>query len=209
MTGSPKILEKTFPHIYHCGDLSVRAASWESQDELAECYLRMKRENLLHIYFQQGEPSLVHFLELLLKPGSLTCICQCTGLDIQGLGHCTTPIKMGGNHSKADVSMMFFRRTHPDTTLTLAQMMIEMTFSIFTPPVTTLCGCTPVKNRPACKFVDRMGFKRLSEPLDDYTTWHGEPCACYMSVMTRKRWAEVSMFAENAKQSQSHDLIGI
>lgn len=182
--------------VWRTDNLCIRALSITDQDTLAEIYLRLKREGLLPILFHEGVPDLAGFLSAYLKPHSLTMLCftESPHVDICGMGHVTPPWFIGKDLARAETSMVFFDKwQRRDVTVPMAHLMCEYAFET-TPSVQALFGTTPVPNKAAVRFITAAGFVRSTEPVPHYSTWQGQRCACYISWLTRERWAEIRPF---------------
>lgn len=189
------ILNKESPDLYSSGDLFVQRVGDgpEGQDAMASAYLRMKAEGLLPWYYYENQPSLADFMATVLNPKALTMICISRLLsDVCGFGVVSQPHSIAeGKYEKAECSMVFFRkRQKPDLTIPFAHIMIEMAFDR-NEKLAVMCGCTPEKNRAALRYIAAVGFKKSTEPVENYASWRGELCGCFTSWMTRERWGQV------------------
>jgi|SRR5579872_1743823 len=163
-------------------------------DVLAEFYLRMKDERLLHWLYYQTVPTLGEFLsshrrtDLVYLAGYASKILDCSEPELCGMCWAESIQRLPGL-SKAQVGMAYFREyQRDDTALELARMSVDFAFD--TVRLDVLLGTTPVKNRAACIFTERVGFQRIGI-APDYVSFWGERSAAVLSVLTKDHWGKI------------------
>lgn len=164
------------------------------EDLLGYFYLKLKEERMLDWLYYQKVPSLSEFLAFHRRT-DMVYLCGFTSKildnqpvgepELSGMGWVDCIQRLPGL-AKGQVSMAFLRRFQQDeTALELAKMMIDFAFD--TVGLDTVLGTTPVRNRAACIFTERVGFQKIGV-AQDYVSFWGEKSAALLSVMTKDRW---------------------
>jgi hypothetical protein len=165
---------------------------------LASIYLRLWSDNQLGYFWHSGNISTVsEFLASCKAPDTVVYVGlwgerDGDHMDVAGLGFAQQCRRVGIVKDEpafiAEVSMAFTRQVQAkggDLTRELAELMIEDGFQNC--GFVALFGTTPVKNPAAIRFIDKMGFERIGV-APSFANWHGEPCDCVLSVMTKAKW---------------------
>lgn len=182
--------------LYRVGNLIV--APNPPQDFIAGFYLKMKAEGSLEVFCYEKVPVLSDFLFHFVKPGvlSLGAFLQRESgeTELAGMGRVGVPVSIAdGKYTKAEIDIGFLkpfqRRRY---TIPFAQTMLEWVFDRTT--IDGLYGTTPEPNSAMIRFIDALGFKRIKEPVENFSVCQGEPCGVYISWLTKDRWRAVSPF---------------
>ena len=194
-------IERLPGQVYRKGNLIV--APKPSDEMLAWAYMRLKREELLDRVFHEGCPSLTWCLEWFTQPNTavLGCFKQVDGrAEMRGLGWLNSFTVLHGKSDwrKAELGEAFFRGVGMHETEQFGRLMLTWAFDELKMDV--LFGSTPEPNRAAVLFARRMGFKMIGV-ADGYGLWNGEPCGCWISVLTRQRFEELN--GEEARDGRS------
>jgi hypothetical protein len=155
-----------------------------SDEILAHAYLRFRADGLLDTIFTEGPPTLTWFLETYGKMHVLAAFC---GKKLAGLGWINQLQDMGPAGIKGDCGMAFFPEASLKQKLVLGRQMIDWAFE--TLGLVGLFGTTPAPNRRALAYSRLLGFK-LHGPIPNLSAWEGNPCAVYISAMTRTEWEQ-------------------
>jgi hypothetical protein len=176
------------------GNLVVQPSA--SDVILAHAYLRFRADGQLEQIFSEGIPSLTWFLQHYGQAQVLSCfIEESSRMDLVGLGWLNTLTEAGPQNRKADCGMAFFRGVRHEKMM-FGQMMLEWAFE--DAGLSVLYGTTPAPHRRALMFSQMLGFKLIG-PLPEYTLWEGQPCAAWISCLTKEQWQSSARRTEKNK----------
>lgn len=173
-----------------------------SDELLAAAYLRMQAERHLETVFHDGPIGLIDFVQWgqrnLVVPGFARADDQS---DFAGLGWVVGTKKLGDpvdgvTPLVGEVGMVFFHEFQKfDIPARLAAQMLDIAFGTILNPrygaarYLALYGTTPVKNRTAKIFLEKMGFEKVGA-LPQYVNWRGSPGDAVVSYMSKQMWEE-------------------
>lgn len=171
-----------------------------SDRDLALSFIRMQEEGLDRmVWFEpSGPPSLAEFLVGHRHHGVYCCYwisdVQPDTYHLAGMcwAHQRMPV---GDGAKYEVGMAFFREfQNTEACVLLAQLCVT---HIFEQDAILLVGTTPVKNRAAARFIEKVGLEKVGE-IPMYLTYEGQPCTAIISAVTADYWR--ATWAERARQ---------
>lgn len=183
-----EIVQEDANHAYRWGNLIV--APKPTEQMLALFYLRMEQDKRLDLVFHSGVPRLSWFLDKYQEIDTVGCYENTElGIQLRGMGwfNGTTEI---GNYRKSEAGEAFVKGVKPTNTLRFCQMMLAWAFNQLDADV--IHGATPVPNRAACLFMQRLGFEHAT--IGGYFSWRGSLCSAEISWMTKERWAAICPF---------------
>lgn len=174
---------------YRCGNLLVLPLQGPGADVfLAKAYLQFAAEKTLPSIFYERVRSLTEFLNWGLDKNNiflgafLGAPGDEAGTRFCGISWINKPVAMGGDKTKSEIGMGFFRHT---PALPFGRLMLHWLFDHL--DLDVLFGTTPVQNQLAIRYSKRLGFD-VSTTLKDYTTWEGQLTAVTISRLSREMW---------------------
>ena len=154
---------------------------------LIKTYELLEKDGLLPFLFYEGVPSQQEYLDWLKSPavryvtGWVRPTLDSDYSEIAGIGLAYNVAQIEGKWI-AEVAQAFSRPAQASgVTAPLSRIMTKFAFERL--GLDALFGVTPVANRPAIRFIESVGFKRLGV-LPGYRKWNGRPVSCVVSVKT-------------------------
>lgn len=167
-----------------------------SEDMLATFFLKMKSDNLLDRVFSEATASLTWWMQHYQREDVCTLACMkedpvTKKMTMHGMGWIVNRTNVGNVFYKAEVGECYERGTSPRDTIRYGRMMIDYSFEKLN--LLALYGTTPEPNVAGVRYARMLEFD-VHGPFPNYTTWvnsktgQREPCASYVSVMSKDKW---------------------
>lgn len=162
-------------------------------DALVSLYDRLKFEGLYGTVFHDNpDMGLFGFMSFFNSPGVLLQILNYVQNDkiVDVAALCwVVGVERYVDKTKAVASFVVFKDYQkPNYTSILADLAVG--YWVNELEIDVVIGMTPALNKPAVRFVKRIGFEELCR-IPGYTSLNGEICESVVTMMTKKRYQEL------------------
>lgn len=169
--------------------VGVRVTREFTEDDLAGLYAGFKADGDLESIFWMGIPKLSEFLLWYTQENAALIFSAEDVEEPVGIGWINNTRKLHLETWDATVEVGFamrewYRKRNLRCSLEAAWAVLGIAFDLH-PNAGVALGMTPAPNRRALMFARMLGMK-LHGPIPNYAAWNREPCAAYISSITRK-----------------------